>query len=297
MEEKRKGSLFISLAELDISWEDKKENQEKCRRMAKRAASEKVDLLIFPEMTLTGFSMNIEKIAEEKETSQTLEFFLNLSKEYNIAIAFGMAESIIEITQKERQEGQQRKKAVNQCYLVSKGMILLEYTKLHPFTYGEEGKYYQGGTKLSITELNQIRLAPLICYDLRFPEPFQILSAQADFIFIIANWPAEREEHWRTLLRARAIENQCYIAGINRCGKDPNAFYPMASLVYNPYGDRIDNYEKNKMELFDGNLYFARIDKNMVQKYRKEFPLKKDRREMLYLSLRNLKNDNKIEEV
>lgn len=270
--EKKKGCLLAALAELDISWEDKERNKEKCREMAEKAAMASAELLIFPEMTLTGFSMNIEKIAEKREHSQTLEFFLKLSEEYKLAIAFGMAEQAVEDVQLKP------KKAVNKCYLVSKGKVLLEYAKLHPFTYGEEAKYYQGGTRLALAELNHIKLAPMICYDLRFPEPFQILSAQAEFIFVIANWPLEREEHWHTLLKARAIENQCYIAGVNRCGKDPKLCYPMASAVYDPYG--------NKIEFFDGNLYFAEIDKSVVQKYREEFPLKRDRRENLYPSLK-----------
>lgn len=277
MKEKEEGYFLIALAELNISWENKEENKKKCRKMAKEAARNHANLLIFPEMTLTGFSMNIEKIAEERENSKTLKFFQELSKEYKLAIAFGMAEIVI--------GGKQLNKAVNKCYLISKGDILLEYAKLHPFTYGKEANYYQGGRELAMGELSHVRLAPLICYDLRFPEPFQILSAQADFIFIIANWPLERIEHWDILLKARAIENQCYIAGINRCGKDLEHNFPMSSLIYDPYGHKVETQQEIK-DKENGNLYLAGIDKEVVQKYRQEFPLKKDRQEELYLSLK-----------
>lgn len=276
--------LHIALAELNIYWEDKEKNKELCHSFIKTAANHHTDLIIFPEMTLTGFSMNVEKIAEQKENSPTLKFFTNLSKKYKIAIAFGMAEYI----------NTSKKKAWNKSYLVSNGKILLEYAKIHPFSYGEESKYYQGGNHLSITKINGVVLAPLICYDLRFPEPFQILSAQTDFIFVIANWPKKREEHWNTLLKARAIENQCYIAGINRCGNDPKLSYPSATILYNPYGKKVKTTilsleDRANQKIINtrtnGTLYSAIIDKEIVQQYRKEFPLKADRRNELYRNL------------
>jgi predicted amidohydrolase len=282
---KNQTGLYLALAELDISWEDKEKNREKCEKFAKAAAGQGADLLIFPEMTLTGFSMNVEKIAEKKETSTTLEFFLKLSEKYGIAAAFGMAEFIDAEEREKESKNKNRsfKKAENKCYLVSGGKILLEYAKLHPFSYGEEAKYYQGGNSLSVTKLKDIRLSSQICYDLRFPEPFQILSAQAELIFVIANWPKEREEHWNALLKARAIENQCYLAGINRCGNDPKLSYPMATSVYDPYGKRIERkWEGMGAEALDGNLYFAEIERNVVETYREEFPVKGDRRGELY---------------
>jgi predicted amidohydrolase len=238
--------------------------------------------------------MNVEKIAEKKEASPTLEFFLKLSEEYHIAIAFGMAEWMdAECMDTEengtdirKSKGSSFAKAENKCYLVSEGKILLEYAKLHPFSYGEEAEYYQGGTSLSITKLKDIMLSPQICYDLRFPEPFQILSTQAELIFVIANWPKQREEHWNALLKARAIENQCYLAGINRCGKDPKLSYPVVSSVCDPYGNRIEQkWEGMEADALDGNLYFAQINRDVVETYRKEFPLKADRRESLYRNL------------
>ena len=107
---KKEGYLRIALAELSISWENKKENQEKCRRMAAVAAGA-CDLLIFPEMTLTGFSMNVEKTAEEREHSETMRFFMELSEEYGLLIAFGMAER--------REKEMDTLLAENKCYLVS----------------------------------------------------------------------------------------------------------------------------------------------------------------------------------
>lgn len=287
--------LHIALAELDISWEDKEKNREKCKRFIKAAARQCADIVIFPEMTLTGFSMNVNKIAEEKGNSPTLEFFMEMSEKYRIAVAFGMAEYK---KTGEKKENNPLIKAENKCYLVSDGKILMEYAKLHPFSYGEEADYYQGGDMLAVTEFHGVKLAPFICYDLRFPEIFQMVSVQADVILVIANWPKSREEHWNTLLKARAIENQCYIAGINRCGRDPQLIYPQATAVYDPYGKRIEEKWKafpekekegfhieDRINLSDGNLYFAVIDKNTVKKYREEFPLKKGRREGLYQNM------------
>ncbi len=291
---KESPSLKLALAELAVSWEDKEENQKKCKAVAELASKQEADLLIFPEMTLTGFSMNTEKIAEEKENSPTLAFFKELSAQYKMAVAFGMAQAKLSEGAEAPicQKGNGRVRVHNVCYVLSRGEICLEYKKLHPFSFGQESEYYEGGDRLALTELHGMVLAPQICYDLRFPEPFQILSAKTDLIFVIANWPQVREGHWRTLLCARAIENQCYLAGINRCGEDPKGKYPQASLIYDPYGNvvpmekEIVEYQKKEKRYFAGNLYLAEIRKQAVLSCRDEFPLKKDRREDLYQKLR-----------
>jgi predicted amidohydrolase len=127
--------------------------------------------------------------------------------------------------------------------------------------------------------MNDIIVSPFVCYDLRFPELFQIASRKAHLITIAASWPAERKEHWITLLKARAIENQCYIAGVNRIGEGNKVQYEGNSIIVNPYGEIISE------AILGEGIVSANVETSAVEKYRKDFPLKKDRRVELYKQL------------
>jgi len=260
--------MKLALAQMNILWENKIENKKLCARFFEAAAQHGTQLLIFPEMTLTGFTMDVENLAEAREGSQTRAFFRDLSREYGIAVIFGMAQRAV-----------REKKAWNLCILMSEGELLWEYAKLHPFSYGREAQFYQRGTKLVQAQLDDIIIAPQICYDLRFPETFTALSERAHLITVIANWPEGRSSQWDALLRARAIENQCYIAGVNRCGSDPSNRYPQkSSRVYDPYGESIgETWRVEPLREEDGDLVFADIDAAVAERYRAEFPVKKDR--------------------
>lgn len=257
--------MKIGLGQLDMIWEDKKQNQIKCEQMLKEAKNHHVDLMIFPEMTLTGFSMHTDKISESFETSDTIAFFQNKSIQYHMAIIFGYVEK-------------QDTKAFNRLVLVDQGKILIHYAKIHPFSFGEESLYYQGGNTLGQCILKDFHISTFICYDLRFPEIFQACSAKSEVMIIIANWPKTRAEHFRTLLKARAIENQCYAIGVNRVGEGNGLIYEGSSGIYDPYGNLITK-ETNSEKLMLGE-----INKDIVINYRKSFPQQKDKRYSLYCS-------------
>ncbi len=161
--------------------------------------------------------------------------------------------------------------------------ILMKYAKIHPFSYGEESMHYCGGDSIVYACIHDICVGGFICYDLRFPEVFQISSRKNELICVIANWPESRIEHWKTLLQARAIENQCYIVGINRTGEGNGLYYPMSSMAFDPCGKRIDYKEVNSES--ESTLLYADIKAETVRQYRKEFPVKEDRRENLYREL------------
>ena len=91
--------------------------------------------------------------------------------------------------------------------------------KIHPFTYGGEDRVYTGGERIVTVAVEGVRVTPFVCYDLRFPEPFRLAAEETDLFAVVANWPEPPREAWRTLLRARAIENLCYVAGVNRVGE------------------------------------------------------------------------------
>lgn len=256
--------MRLALTQMDIIWEEPGKNQETCRRLTKEAHKQKCDWIIFPELTLTGFTMQPEKFSEPLCDSHapTHQFFHSLSKEYTISIAYGYIAFA---------HGQ----CYNQLVLLSPEASLMEYSKIHPFSYGAEARHYTGGDRIAICEQSGIFLSGFICYDLRFPEIFQIASRNAEIIFVIANWPAERITHWHTLLQARAIENQCFIFGINRTGQGDGHSYPPSSIGYNPYGEPVTLAENTE-------LLYADIDPALANRYRADFPLKTDRKRELY---------------
>lgn len=265
--------MKIALTQMDIVWEEKEKNKAVCERLVREAARHQAELIVFPEMTLTGFTMKPEKYGENQKNNKTERFFQALSAKYETAIIFGYIEE---------KEG----RYYNMLALTDGSKILMKYAKIHPFSYGEESRHYSGGKSVESTRFQDLFIGGFICYDLRFPEIFQISSKRSEVIFVIANWPESRAEHWSTLLKARAIENQCYIAGINRTGEGNGLHYQASSMVFDPYGRRIEYREQEKCIYTDKTeLLYADIDAQVVREYRKEFSVKSDRRENLYREL------------
>ena len=256
--------MKLALAQLDIAWEDKSTNKETAILFIEQAADENVDMILFPEMTLTGFSMNTSFIGETH--NETIEFFKKISSQFNILIGFGYVEGT--------SNSKNKYSVVSPC-----GDELVNYTKIHPFSFGEETKFYQCGSQINLFNAFDFTISPLICYDLRFPEIFQVASKTAHLITLAANWPVERREHWITLLKARAIENQCYIAGINRVGQGNGLTYSGDSMIIDPLGNIISS-----LYMEDG-LIIADIFVENVTRIRENFRLKEDRKEGLYCAM------------
>ena len=260
--------MKLALAQLDIVFEDKAANKKMANQFIKQAVSEKVDMIFFPEMTLTSFSMNPSYIGDDNK--ETIKFFKELSTTYNITIGFGYV------------DGTSHSK--NKYNVVSpKGQELVDYAKIHPFSYGSETKFYESGNEIKHFDAFNFNITPFICYDLRFPEIFQIASKTSTLITVAANWPLQRREHWITLLKARAIENQCYIAGINRVGESNGITYSGDSMIVDPTGNIIGNL------YMEEGLVIADICKDEVISVREKFRFKDDRKEALYYELYNKK--------
>ena len=156
------------------------------------------------------------------------------------------------------------------------GHILADYAKIHPFSYGAEAKYYSGGDELAFCQVDGVPLSPFVCYDLRFPEIFQAASKKSLVMTVIANWPVARVGHWKTLLQARAIENQSFIVGVNRSGKDRTLTYSGNSMLVSPTGEILAHLTG------ENELAVVEIDPKDAEAYRAEFSLKADRKEDLY---------------
>ncbi len=255
--------MKIGLTQMDIVWEDKERNMEKAAKLIEQAAKQGVELLVFPEMTFTGFTMNTALAGEEMLFSPTLRFFKENSRKYHMAMAFGFVEDFGE-------------EYYNKLMIVSEGRVIYDYDKIHPFNYGEEGRHYIGGHEVKTATLKDMEISGFVCYDLRFPEVFQAVSGQADMILVIANWPKERILHWETLLRARAIENQCYIIGVNRIGKGNGVEYMESSMAFDPLGERLTKAHSKS------ELMVIEVDADKVKQTRKKYPFKEDRQMELY---------------
>lgn len=256
--------MRVALAQTNIVWENKAENYEKCEQFVKQAKEQEAELVFFPEMSFTGFSMNTTKIAETNQ--ETLNEIKVIALKYDIGIGFGWVKKTDLL-------------AENHYSVISnKGMVLSDYIKIHPFSYGEEDKYYSPGNQIVQFEHGGMTFSTFICYDLRFPEIFQIASEKAEVIVVPANWPKAREEHWKTLLRARAIENQCYILGVNCVGNINNVDYSGCSMCVSPDGSVLAK------GIDEEEILYCEVNE-CVDTIRREFPVKQDKKNSLYLQL------------
>lgn len=260
--------MRIALVSLDQAWENKGENIQVCRYFVQKAKVQGAELVIFPEMTLTAFSMNTNNTAEERATSATVKLFKDLAKENQISIVFGVV----------FQDGD---KATNNAIMVDgNGDIKGCYNKIHPFTFAGEDKVFRGGNEICVIKLEPMSLGLTICYDLRFPEIYSALANQCDLIINIANWPARRVNHWNVLLKARAIENQLFIVGVNRIGIDGKGLeYVKSSQVLNADGESLRPImSEDNFDIFD-------IDPEFTGKFKKIFSTSQDRKPALYQSI------------
>ena len=249
--------MNIALFQYAVEWEDKKKNQDKIGKMIEDDALQH-DLIVFPEMTLTGYSLHAGKLAEE-EKGVSFEFFSGLAAERNCDIVYGCI----------LREG---KRFYNSLHYIDKeGKQIALYKKIHPFSFAKEDKVYSGGDTPVILQRNGFSIGFSICYDLRFPELFRHYAKErVDLIINIANWPIARSNHWNILTQSRAIENLAYVAAVNRCGSDPYVSYGGGSTIIDPFGERVclaDDREK---------IVAADISKSKVDEIRSSFPFLND---------------------
>lgn len=247
----------------DTIWEDPAAS---CGRITARvneqAARSPLDgaLLIFPELSTCGFSMDINKVGESADGIST-QFFSRLARQHKAFVIAGLAGI-------DSDSGQGLNEAV--CF-AAEGSEMARYRKVHPFSPSGESEIYLAGDAPVVVEMNGWKVAPFICYDLRFPELFRLAVKEGAEIFpVIANWPAARVEHWTTLLKARAIENQAYVFGVNRSGEDPNFKYPGASLMVDPKGEVLAEAGAEDV------CISGKVERETIDEWRAAFPALND---------------------
>ena len=245
------------MVQYSIAWEDKEANKRTISRMLAERTDHS-DILILPELSLTAYSMRAEKLAEDVQ-GPTYQYFAELASKYNSDIAYGVILA---------EDGKYYNALV---YMTSAGECAAVYKKIHPFSYAKEHIIYTGGETPVSFERNGITIGLSICYDIRFPELYRHYGKKkAELIINIANWPVDRKHHWQILTTSRAIENQAYVAAVNRSGSDPKLEYCGASRIIGPLGDVLCEGDN------DENVYSAAIDMLELQEVRERYPFLDD---------------------
>ncbi len=215
--------LKVSTIQADLHWEDKQENLKMFEMLIKNI-QESTDLILLPEMFSTGFSMRAAELAEEMD-GNTLKWMIKMAQEKNAALAGSI---IIK----------ENNVYYNRLIFVESNGDVKWYNKHHLFSMGEEHRYYTPGTERLQIEYKTWKLNFVVCYDVRFGTWVQNNKLNPyDALIVLANWPEKRMEHWDALLKARAIENQSYVIGVNRIGLDGNQIpHTGHTSIYHPFG-------------------------------------------------------------
>ena len=259
--------LRIALIQQATAWEDPAANLHRARGFVAAAALAGARVAVFPELATTGFTMAPEAFAEPLP-GPTTEAFAALAREFGVHVIGTAVEAHVPHPR-------------NAAFALGPdGSLKAIYRKIHPFTYGEEHRHYDGGEDCPAFEVDGIPCGLQICYDLRFPEPFRALATKgAEVVFLPANWPVRRIDAWTTLLAARAIENQMAVCGVNRVGRDPQAEYPGRSAILDPFGLPIATSDDQE------GLVIGDLDLAKLRAWRERFPALQDRRPEVYRRL------------
>lgn len=249
--------LKITTFQAYLFWENCDKN---LQNLALRLSSirEKTDLIVLPEMFNTGFSMNTEKLAEEMD-GPTMQWMQNQARKFECVVTGSL---II------RESG----KFYNRLIWMNPDGSYQQYDKRHLFGLGQEDEHFSPGTEKLFVELKGWKICPVICYDLRFPVWLRNNPDNPyDLLLLIASWPDKRALHWRTLIPARAIENQSFVVAVNRVGHDGNeVFHSGGSMCIAPDGSVV-YYKPN-----DEDLYTFTINKADLEKTRRIYPFLRD---------------------
>lgn len=261
-------ALSITVIQTYLHWEDKAANlqmlEEKIRSIKGRP-----EIVVLPEMFSSGFSMNAEKLAEKMD-GNTMQWMKALAAERKIILTGSI---IIE-------EGE---KYFNRLIWMLPDGKYGFYDKRHLFAFADEEQHYTAGSKRLLASVKGWKINLQVCYDLRFPvwarqenlvrdkEDDAEVVPEYDILIYVANWPERRNHAWKTLLQARAIENQCYVIGVNRVGNDGNGIYHSGdSMIIDPLGEIL--YQQPDKE----DIFTCLLNKEKLEEVRKKFPFWKD---------------------
>ena len=256
--------MKAALCQLRIAFEDRETNLRRAEQMIASAADARAEIIFFPEMSFTGFSMQIGRTGEAD--GSTLRRIRQYAQKYRIAVGFGWVKRI-------QDKGENHYTVVD-----AHGTVLADYIKLHPFSFSGEHQVFVPGDHTAVFTCSGIRFGLFICYDLRFPEIFRAVSPEAEVLVVAANWPEQRIAHWNKLLEARALENQSWVLGINCVGDQQHLHYSGSSRAVSPEGETVSALPDRE------DILFCEI-RDEAERFRSSFPALQDRRPALYRAL------------
>lgn len=253
--------MLVAAVQHDIVWEDPDATISRVAPMVARAVDAGAGLVVLAEMFASGFSMAAELIAEPPEGPSTL-FVAETARRHGVWVCGSVPTLDPHLG-----------RPTNRLVLAGPHGEQHHYDKIHPFSFAGEHEHYAAGTEHVTVDVDGLRTSLFVCYDLRFADEFWALAHSTDCYVVVANWPAARRDHWRVLVRARAVENQAYVVAVNRTGSGGGLDYCGDSLVVDPFGevlaDGADGAER---------VLLAEVDPRRVARVRADYPFLADRR-------------------
>ena len=251
--------MRVAAVQLDIAWEDKPANFSRVRALLADTPPAPGSLIVLPEMFACGFSMNLA-VTRQGDTQEDESFLADLAREYRSFVTGGV------VSRADQDRGRNESVTFSPT-----GELLARYAKIHPFSLGGEAQGHEAGREIVTFDCAGFVAAPFVCYDLRFPEIFRAAAHRgANLFIVIALWPVKRQQHWLTLLQARAIENQACVIGVNRVGNEPQFAYAGRSVIVDPHGVIIADAGEQERVLD------ATLDLAAVEAWRRDFPALRD---------------------
>jgi predicted amidohydrolase len=252
--------MKVAAIQHDIVWQDAPATLAAVTPMIAEAAAAGARLIVLTEMFATGFSMQPELIAED-EGGPIETFLVDEAGRHDVHLLASIAQR--------GPDGRYRNNAV----LARPDGTIVRYAKIHPFSYAREDEHYAAGDRFVTVDVDGVRTSIFVCYDLRFADEFWALAVHTDLYVVVANWPESRREHWRALLRARAIENQAYVLATNRVGEADGLCYQGDSAIIDPMGGTLAEAVPGAVEII-----YSDVETAVVQATRARFPFLADRR-------------------
>jgi predicted amidohydrolase len=258
--------MKMAIVQMDIAFGEPEKNFLQVESFISQAAEQDADVIVFPEMWNTGYALKGLETLADKNGEQTKNMLSRLAKQHAMHIVGGSVAT-------KKTQG-----FFNTMYVANRnGDIVAEYDKAHLFPLMDEPVYMQPGQAKNIFELDHVKCGSVICFDLRFPEWIRVhVLDGAKIMFIPAEWPKQRIDHWEILLQARAIENQCFVVAANRVGCDPDNEYNGHSMIISPWGEVYLSGEEGE------GIFYADIPLDEVDRVRNTIPIFHARRPELY---------------
>jgi predicted amidohydrolase len=251
----------VAVVQHDIVWEDESANFDRLVPMVAAAAGTGAKLVVLSETFSTGFTMNDDVLTTMSANGPGALFLQAVANAHDVWVCGSLPEI---------HEGFSRPH--NTLVLAGPDGAMHRYRKIHPFGYGSEPEHFEAGDRLVTVDVDGLRVSLFVCYDLRFADEFWGLAQQTDLYVVVANWPAARRLHWKSLLQARAIENLAYVVGCNRVGAGGGLDYAGDSRIIDPLGEVLASAAGSEA------LIVAEVDAANVAAVRDRFRFLQDRR-------------------